>query len=440
MAEKEFSAHAGNIEEFVISANTSERAVDLSAGVVEFKYYESILSNGITATAVIVETGYTDKGSDVKGGVLDGLPIRGGERTDIKISDSQATPNELNFTDEGLYVNRVRGASPGTQKDVYSIDFVSKDYLSNDKTRVSSRYNGKISDNVSKVLKNVLKTSKEVDVDNTSFEYNFIGNDKKPFYICTWLASKSVPDEAIGKTAGYFFYQTYDGFKFKSIDKLLGQEPKKKYIYNNTGNLPAGYDGNIDSYTIDRDIDLHQNLTLGTYNNRSIYFDYLKFEFASRSFSINEQKDEVTNAGKSDEFIVVADEFIDNPSRIMSHIMDYGVLPNGKDAKEQLKNFRSQMTNPNYDAKNTMVQSIMRYNQLFMIQVNITIPGDFSLRAGDLIDCEFKKLEEGSDDELNDQSGGIYMIAHVCHSLTPRDTFTSLTLIRDSFGQKGNNK
>ena len=436
MAEQDFSAQAGNIEEFVISANTSDRAVDMSNGVVDFKYYESVLSNGITATATIVETGYTDEGSDVKGGILDGLPIRGGERTDIKISDAQPTANLLDFTDEGLYVNRVRGADPGTQKDLYFIDFVSKDYLSNDKTRVLSRYDGKISENVNTILKNVLQTSKEVEADETSFEYNFIGNTRKPFYVCTWLASKAVPDQAIGATAGYFFYQTYDGFKFKSIDKLLGaQNPKKKYIFNNTGQLPEGYDGNIDSYNIDRDIDLHQNLTLGSYNNKSIFFDLMQFQYEGQVFSIRQQQGRVSNAGNPNDYVVVADQFINSPSRSMSHIMDYGTLPTGDTPEAQLEKWKERKTEANYNAPEVMVQSIMRYNQLFTIQINIMIPGDFSIRAGDLIECDFKHLEQDNPDGTNPQSGGIYMVAHVCHNLTPRSTFTSLTLVRDSFGK-----
>ena len=39
----------GNIEEFKISSNFGDYAVDLSGGVVEFRYYESVLSNTITA-------------------------------------------------------------------------------------------------------------------------------------------------------------------------------------------------------------------------------------------------------------------------------------------------------------------------------------------------------------------------------------------------------
>ena len=64
------------------------------------------------------------------------------------------------------------------------------------------------------------------------------------------------------------------------------------------------------------------------------------------------------------------------------------------------------------------------------------IPGDFSLRAGDLVYCDFPVLTTELSAQVNDQSGGIYMIASLCHRLTSRDTYTSLTLVRDSFGRK----
>ena len=40
-----------------------------------------------------------------------------------------------------------------------------------------------------------------------------------------------------------------------------------------------------------------------------------------------------------------------------------------------------------------MVQSVMRYNQMFTIQTNITIPLDVSIKAGDLIHCDFPELK-----------------------------------------------
>ena len=51
---------------------------------------------------------------------------------------------------------------------------------------------------------------------------------RKPFTVLTWLASKAAPESGI---AGYVFYQTQDGYKFKSLDKLITQEPKDKFYY-----------------------------------------------------------------------------------------------------------------------------------------------------------------------------------------------------------------
>jgi hypothetical protein len=73
-----------------------------------------------------------------------------------------------------------------------------------------------------------LGTEKKVDIEETSNNYNFIGNNKKPYYTMNWLSTKAVPDlpDAQGNTAGYFFFETSEGFKFKSIDSLLVKKRK----------------------------------------------------------------------------------------------------------------------------------------------------------------------------------------------------------------------
>ena len=443
------ATRAGNITRFQIyQAKNGGESVDMSAAAVDIRYYENVLSNSVSATAVIVETGFSDKtlGDNTKPvGIIDGLPIRGGEQVILEIEDKQKTPNKLSFkADSSLYVNRVRDIDPGTQKDVYSIDLCTREFIANEQTRVIKRYDGKISDSVNKILtdKQGLNTQKTVEADTTLINYNFIGNDRKPFYVNTWLASKSVPDLSVngksakGGTAGYLFYENYEGFKFKSIDKLFEQSPVKRYIYNNTADKPREYDDKILSYTIERDIDLQQNLTLGTYSNSSIFFDFYAMDYKRRTFNVDDyQKDKIVNAGKQD-ILYVADEFRRPPSRLMSHVLDVGTLPSGKDITAQLDTWKNTPFDPTYDAANTMVQSIMRYNQMFTIKINIVIPGDFSLKAGQMIFCDFPELTINKDTDTNKESGGIYMIASLCHRITSRDTFTSLSLVRDTFGRK----
>ena len=441
-------AQAGNITKFKISSNLDENSIDLSTGVVDYRYYESVLSNNITATATIVETGFQ---SDDKGkpgdapGTVDGLPIRGGERTDITIEDTYG--NELKL-DDGLYVNRVRDVDPGTQTDVYFLDFASKEYFANEQTRVTKRYEGKISDNVTTILQDVLQTDMKIEVDNTAVTYNFIGNEKKPFYTCTWLASKSIPEKVEGADpkpkggnekggpAGYLFFQTRDAFNFKGIDNIFSGESTKKYIYNNTPGLPEGYDAKVLTYDINRDIDLQENLMLGTYNNRSIFFDYFAFNYKVVPFNITEQSKKIAIAGKDGKNDMVAKEFTASPTRLMNHILDVGTLPKGITSNAQLEEWRNERESSNYKAEETTVQSIMRYNQIFSIKTQITIPGDFSIKAGDLVTLDVPELKGSPTKELNPESGGIYMVASVCHRVTPGSSLTSLDLVRDSYGKK----
>ena len=450
---------AGNIVKFQISSNFTDYAVELSAGVVDFRYYENVLANNVTATATIVETGYQADDSGGAGGgnqsTVDGLPIRGGERTDITIEDAYG--NELTL-EEGLYVNRLRDVDPGTSQDVYFLDFASKEFFANEQTRVVKRYEGNIGDNVEKILKDVLKVEGDIEIDKTLSPYNFIGNDKKPFYICTWLASKSIPESGKGGAAGYLFFQTRDGFHFKSIDKILGGEAKKKYVYNNSTELPEGFDAKILTCEINSDVDVGKNLMMGMYNNRSIFFDPVSFNYEVRSFPEPEKPqtegqivDEKTtpqvpssesyvakteNAAEEPVSELIAKEFRQSPTRLMSFVLDTGAIPSGTTSQEQLDTWNDDKTKPDFDIKDTMSQSIMRYNQLFTVKTEITIPGDFTIKAGDLVECSFPALAGDESKEVNSETKGIYMVASVCHRITPNSSTTSLSLVRDSFGGK----
>jgi hypothetical protein len=47
----------------------------------------------------------------------------------------------------------------------------------------------------------------------------------------------------------------------------------------------------------------------------------------------------------------------------------------------------------------------MRYNQLFSQKSTVTIPGDFSLHAGDVVFVDAKQLSD-ADEEINKEYGG----------------------------------
>ena len=420
-----------NIRSFVIQAAKDEgRAVDISEGLTSFSYYENIMSNHTTISFSLQDSGNSIEKGGQKVSIVEGLPIRGGEKIRFNILDSNKQSLKLD-----MYLNKMFNLDQTTTVDSFRVSGVSREFFSNEMTRVVKRYDGKISENIKSILKDVLDADfDDKNIEETSNSYNFIGNDKKPFYIGTWLGSKSIPTEAYGETAGFFLYQTQDGMNFRSVDGLLGQSPKRRYVSTDSDSLPAGYDGKILSYELHRSVDVQSNLMMGAYNNRTLYFNPYSFVYTHKDYNITEQKNVKHAGGKSeDDWNFIAKEFTDTTTRLMTNILDVGALPTGKDAKAQLQAWVDDPDGTNDKVMERMVQSVMRYNQLFSVTTSITIEGDHTLKAGDVIFCDFPRVS--GKPEIDKKSGGKYLIANLCHYTAPGHTYTQLGLIRDSYGR-----
>lgn len=430
------SAEPSLIEKFDIVSNKNQsKTVSVVNGSVRLMYYESILQDTVKITYTFVDSGNAIENKTA----LEGLPIVGQEKVFVKFKDNN--DNTLNLT---MYVNKVTPLSEDTTKSMIQLDLVSKEFIMNEKIRLNERFDGKISDHIKKILTapNYLATTKSVDIETTSNNYNFIGTNRKPYYAMNWLSKKAVPDfgNACGNTAGYFFFETSEGFKFKSIDTLLSQEKKKSIIFNQTPdsrgeNIPAGYDIKALDYSKDNRVDVQEKLKMGAFSTRTILFDPFNCYYEVVTPNAKQKEKSLKLAGK--ELPKLNPEFNRNEankefSRTTYYLLDKGTLPSGTTEQQLTKS-----TQENFEYKNILNQSIMRYNQLFSTKSTVTIPGDFSLHAGDVVFCDAKQLSN-SDEEINKEYGGLYIIADLCHYISPKETYTKLNLVRDSIGRIGN--
>ena len=435
------SAEASNIKQLDIISNKDDKKVSVAGGTVGLLYYESILQDSVRATLTFADAGNTINNKTA----LDGLPIVGQEKTEVKFADNNG--NEIKLS---LYVNKVTPMSDDTTKSMVQLDLTSKEFIMNEKVRLNKRFDGKISDHVQKILTdpNYLGTKKKVDVEETSNNYNFVGNNRKPYYAMNWLSKKAVSakNQKQGNSAGYFFYETSEGFFFKSIDGLLAQEKKKSIIYNQSPdsrgeNIPAGYDMKALDYVKDNAVDVQDKLQMGAFSTRTILFDPFTCYYEVITPNAKEKEKSLKLGGK--ELPVLNKEFNREGnnkefSRTQYMLLDKGTLPTGSGigkGQEQLNKSKEE----NFLPKDILNQSIMRYGQLFSQRSTITIAGDFSLHAGDVIFLDAPELQtETKNDDVNKESGGLYIIADLCHYISPKETYTKLNLVRDSFGRKGN--
>ena len=66
--------------------------------------------------------------------------------------------------------------------------------------------------------------------------------------------------------------------------------------------------------------------------------------------------------------------------------------------------------------------------------LDITVPMNLSLRAGNVIDVKFPDLNTGKPQDKNSPESGKYMIAKLSHEFgNPEGDYTGLSLVRDSF-------
>jgi hypothetical protein len=440
-----------DIKKCLVYSNDEKTQADIGSLITDLYYFEDVLSPSIKVDIMFADTATVNKDNSLKT-VMEALQLVGTEKVELKLSD----PNEKEIS-VTVYSDFVSAPSKEPRKSLVTVNLVSKELIFNYKTSVNYRLDGKISDHVTKILKETFKTKKKLDIEETSGEYNYCGVNHHGFATILTLARKAVPNtkNAKGNTAGFFFFETSEGFKFKSVEGLLSEnEPgggKKKYkslAYNETPDgrgttVPPEYDGKILEYNLGSTAgSVQSKLQIGTYSTKTVLFDPFNCYYEvvtpntqGEGGDLGSEKN-LQTAGQNlpkynKEFNVEGKN--QDYTRTQYMIIDKGTLPTG-DTKQQIEKSGKE----NFDPKNILSQSTMRYNQFFSAAVEITITGDFSLHAGDYIFIDAPQNNPEDRNSMDKQLGGYYVIAKLCHYISPRSGgYTKLTLSRDSIGRKG---
>ena len=382
--------------------------------VTSFSYYESLYSPVVTAKVIYIDSGESTKNE---------LEISGNEDVRFKIQSKYGT---LDFNRQNANSGMKVKGSPQTgresNREAVFLDLVSKWEMKNKTTAVHDKYsNVTIGDAVIIILKRKLGVDYDFfSVEATKNMYDFTGKGKSPFEIITDLARKAVP---VKGDPGFFFYETQDGFNFKSVNSLVSQEPKQVYVYN--GSFRADQKGDDNDFKIlkqpnfIKDQNVVTALESGTYASRNIFFNPFNKEFAERIYKINDKGGIDQALGNS----VEVDDELTGYIRTNKHILDIGSLKVGVS------------TSINNSPAEWQAKSTMRYNILHSQILQMMVPCNLELRAGDVIKVEIESLEnEKCSEGVDKRQSGKYLILHLCHFFDTTKSVTSLTLVRDTYG------
>ena len=383
-------------------------------------YYESLTSPSISMTVQFVDIDQ----------MLSQEGITGGELIDVTVQVDDRL-FEIKSKKHRLMLNSVRDMVTDTNKQLATLEFISVEAIINETARVNKKFTGNVSQTIEELLindKKGIQSPKKLDKDNAVNSYAFIGNLKRPIDVIQWLQPKT---QSSKESFGFLFYETLDGYHFKSIEKLLEQEP---YTYKKTDRPVLG-DFKILENNFNQTNDIAFNLRMGMYATKTIYIDVENQTKSIVDFTTDDLK--LKRPPK------LMDGLEKSPSRLMLRVNDFGVAQKGAKKDDVV---------PSSELAVYQNKSYTRNNLLFSQSLKISIPFNPDLRAGLTLDIKlpFKKdnrtkrggstgensskatTDSFGDDKTNDPSGK-YLISELRHILGGGKSETQLTLIRDVF-------
>ena len=383
---------------------------ELGLGNPIIDYYESVESPSISMTVTFIDIDQ----------VIGREGITGGEYIDLTVKDGDVDEFKITSKKQKLMLNSVRNMVTETNKQVATLEFVSVESIINETSRVNKKFTGNVSNTVEELLKSDKKgvqSSKKLDKDNSLNSYSFVGNLKRPFDTIQWLCPKT---QSSTKDFGFLFYETLDGYVFKSIKSLLEQEP---ITYTQTDRPGDQGFFKILQNNLNQTNDVGMNMRMGMYANRTLYVDIENQTFEEVDFKITDL--DLKRPPK------LLDGIEDFPTRLMLRVNDFGVAQKGA-KKDEVQPISELAVYQN--------KSYIRNNLLFSQSINISIPLNTTLRAGNIINIRLpvKKDDKGTEtnsygnERTNDPSGK-YLVSELRHLIGGGSAETQLKLIRDVF-------
>ena len=237
-----------------INYGKGEHEYTIARKILKIFIHEDMESFGLTGWLEMIDTD-----NIVRNG-----PIVGQELLYMAFETAGATEAGLNnfkvdFTKQPLAIHKVdnldelKTASGGraAQAITYRLHFCSPELLRNDRVRVCQTLQGSYSDIIKQVLKNHLKTTKTIELQETTDLKHINVPEMHPFKLIDWLTTNSELQHPAnsstnpfkGRAADFYFYETTRGYKFKpamhkppkEITFTLGNAPETpSYLYQMT--------------------------------------------------------------------------------------------------------------------------------------------------------------------------------------------------------------
>lgn len=440
--------------------DVSGKKYKFDKAVVGFAYYESIFQPFVSAILQVADSG---------GNFIAKIPIQGGEKVILKVEDVEG-----NQYDYELFVWKVYNRVFNKNMQNYNLALISKEALYNEGARLTERLRGTPDGIVEKILKEYLKTEKEIKSERAKYQVQFFPNGKKAHHIIHTVSQKAVPQSSKstdstadktsegGKTglsgdtrkssgtAGFLFFENYDGFNFNSIDYYFStgdddfRGEKEVATYEVKPNLDNPSRFVVEEYNFSNEIDMLDQMRSGTYASQVVTYNWSTGFYEEFRYNLDENFSAMAHLGSQESLGATQKELSINPSRVLTVLVDHETwhseeTPGSPDERDN--GGESGSNYPDYQ-KHWLAQSIARRYFMENQKLEVTIPGNMDLKVGDKIKILLPNMSSETvreKEKLDRENSGTYLISALSHNnvfLNSSTCTTQLELIRDIYGMK----
>ena len=460
------NAREFTIKKLLLTTANGKKKFNIEEMILDFQYHESIQSSFLRCDISILDA------------VNFNLNLFGGEEVEIQLITATAFGGEELHTK--LKVYKIGSISKTERGQLYILHCVSPEMYHDESNKVFKSFGpGEKSKDVDNIPKYICQEYLKCKGGQKLTDKNFEGHSPYTFIACSWKPSDAIAflsdkvtrltgSKGDAKQSGFLFWENRNGFNFRSIDSIAGGEATQngmyEYVYAQGAQEGVNKFYAIEAMSYPDKANHLANMRMGTYKTSAIGISIAsqKDSFAP----VSGQKDE---AGEDDNTFTATSGtgLADKPGGTVSNLKVLDInqvfskattleankpfpIPEFFDLKKAkptrmkiralpgMKNQSSKGnvnngTNPNVDTMAVAQYAAARYNLFKAIKLNIIIPGNSALTAGDMIKIKIpSSTEEGSNVQLDFRFSGKYIIAGLTHIYKKTGMTTKLFLIRDS--------
>jgi len=400
--------------------------IELKKLLLDMSYYEDIYTFVVSGNITIIDAQ----------GFIELLQLTGNEFIEIEFGKVKDSPNK-NAQRFRVYKLGNRKPSGNNNSEPYTLYFCSEELMLSEQTKISKSYVGqKISYIVKDILIEKLKVNtKNIEtVEETTGMYDFVIPKMKPFEAISWVSTYARP-QRYGSTADMLFFETKNGFNFRSLQSMYKDDIYTTYRYE-PKNISQDNQNFQDKttqvldYEFNKVYDMMHDINSGTFANRLVSIDPMTRSFNITDFDYTKNKLEKLNP---------AGVLNDLQNRLGTNVSQAfeGVLKvvTGNSNQTNIPYIKSKEGST---AKDISIETFVPLRTAAISLANYTsiklsIPGDPGITAGRTINFDLYSLKPTDNlKELDKFYSGKYLVTAVRHIIQPNRYQTVLEIAKDS--------